>query len=91
MAWMRLATSGGGLAYLELDAVESADGEGLVVSAVRFANASAHPMTFEIRRANNASVVNRTVNAGQAETTLNVPGSVANRTIRHISTHWGPV
>lgn len=88
MAWMRLATSGGGLAYLELDAVDAADGEGLVVSAVRVANLSDRTLRVDVQRANRASVFSGTVPAGTAETSQNLNGSVSNRTVRHIFTSW---
>ena len=89
MAVMRLASFAGGAAYLEVDAVASADGEGLVVSSVTFANDTAKPMTFNIRRGTGVSILTRTVNAGRAQTTLNVPGSVANRTLVHLTAGWG--
>lgn len=79
----------GDTAFAEANGVPSADGEGLVVSSVTYQNLSAKSMTFDFRRATGVSVLARTVNPGQTLTTLNVPGSVANRTIVRVTAGWG--
>lgn len=89
MAVFRIAGFADGLAFADVDAVPAASGEGFVVESVTYQNLSLKPMFFDIKRSSGQSIASRTVNPGQALTTLNAQGSVSNRTALSVSASWG--
>lgn len=88
MPIFRLAAHQNGAAFIEVDATENADGS-LVVSQAIWQNLTEKPFSFSFRRATGVSILTRTVNPNTSQTSANVPGSAANRTLVSCSSVWG--